>query len=97
MSVVSVNVTETIKGEAAPTVDVEVEGGTIGTLTLQVSDQLTFTPGERAMFFMRRNKRGKFGPHLRGHGLLKLDPASRVPGTSLTLDEIRREVAGRAR
>ena len=54
VSVVRVNVTETMKGESSPTVDVDVEGGTIGTLTLRVSDQLTFTPGERAMFFVRR-------------------------------------------
>jgi hypothetical protein len=43
VSVVRVNVTETMKGESSPTVDVEVEGGTIGTLTLRVSDQLTLT------------------------------------------------------
>ena len=92
VSVVRVNVTETMKGESSPTVDVEVEGGTIGTLTLRVSDQLTFTPGERALFFVRRNRRGRFVPHLRGQGLIKLDAAGRVPGTSLTLDEIRREV-----
>ena len=97
VSVVRVNVTETMKGESSPTVDVEVEGGTIGTLTLRVSDQLTFTPGERAMFFVRRNRRGRFVPHLRGQGLIKLDAAGGVPGTSLTLDEIRREVTGRAR
>ena len=68
VSVVRVNVTETMKGESSPTIDVEVEGGTIGTLTLRVSDQLTFTPGERAMFFVRRNRRGRFVPHLRGPG-----------------------------
>jgi hypothetical protein len=98
VSVVRVSVSETLKGEAAPFVDVEVEGGTIGTLTLHVSDQLSFAPGERATFFVRRNRRGKFVPHLRGQGLLKLDTANRVPGSSLTLDRIRREVAaGRGR
>jgi hypothetical protein len=98
VSVVHVSVSETLKGEATPIVDVEVEGGTIGTLTLHVSDQMTFVSGERATFFVRRNRRGKFVPHLRGQGLLKLDPANRVPGSSLTLDRIRREVAaGRGR
>ncbi len=97
VSVVRVNVTEIMKGEATSTIDVEVEGGTIGSLTLRVSDQLTFTPGERAMFFVRRNRRGRFVPHLRGQGLIQIDAAGRVPGTSLTLDEIRREVTGRAR
>jgi molybdopterin-binding protein len=97
VSVVRVSVTEIMKGESSPTVDVEVEGGTIGTLTLRVSDQLTFTPGERAIFFVRRDRRGRFVPHLRGQGTIKLDAAGRVPGTSLTLGEIRREVTGRAR
>jgi hypothetical protein len=97
VSVVRVNVTETLKGEATPTVDVDVEGGTIGNLTLRVSDQLTITPGERATFFMRRNTAGRFVPHLRGQGLIKLDRSNRVPGTSLTLEEIRREVTGRGR
>jgi hypothetical protein len=32
-------------------------------------------------------------PHLRGQGLLKLDRSGRVPGSSLTLQEIRRTVA----
>jgi molybdopterin-binding protein len=97
VSVVKVSVTETLKGEATSTVDVDVEGGTIGNLTLRVSDQLTFTPGERATFFIRRNARGRFITHLRGQGAIKLDVSNRVPGTSLTLDEIRREVTGRGR
>ncbi len=98
VSVVRVSVSETLKGDAVPAIEVEVEGGTIGTLTLHVSDQQSFTAGERAAFFLRRNARGRFVPHLRGQGLLKLDRANRVPGSSLTLDRIRREVAaGRAR
>jgi hypothetical protein len=93
VSVVRVVVNETLKGEALPTLDVEVEGGTIGDLTLHVSDQTSFAPGERAVFYLRRNARRILVPHLRGQGLLKLDAANRVPGSSLTLDEIRREVA----
>jgi hypothetical protein len=98
VSTVHVAVTETLKGDATPTVDVDVEGGTIGSLTLHVSDQLTFAAGERATFFLTRTARGRFVPHLRGQGLLKLDGSNRVPGSSLTLEQIRREVAaGRAR
>ena len=98
VSVLTVTISETLKGVATPTVDVDVEGGTIGTLTLHVSDQLAFSPGDRATFFVRRNTRGRFVPHLRGQGTLKLDAANRVPGTSLTLARIRREVAaGRGR
>jgi len=93
VSVVRVAVDETLKGFSQATVDVEVEGGTIGTLTLHVSDQQSFVPGERAVFYLARSRRGTLVPHLRGQGTLKLDQASRVPNSSVTLDEIRRTVA----
>jgi len=93
VSVVRLAVDETLKGEAQPAVDVEIEGGTIGNLTLHVSDQASLAPGERVVFYLRRNQGGTFIPHLRGQGLLKLDRADRVPNSSLTLDEIRRAVA----
>lgn len=93
VSVVRVVVNETLKGQVTPTVDVEIEGGTIGDLTLHVSDQTQLSTGERAVFYLRRNPRGSFVPHLRGQGVLKLDASNRVPGSSLTLEDIRREVA----
>jgi hypothetical protein len=58
-----------------------------------VSDLATLVPGERAVFYLRRNNRGALVPHLRGQGLLKLDASNRVPGSGLTLDEIRRTIA----
>jgi hypothetical protein len=97
VSVVHVSVNETLKGQSQPTLDVEVEGGTIGDITLHVSDQAAFVPGERAVFYVKRNARGSFVPHLRGQGLLKLDRSDRVPGSSLTLETIRREVAAGVR
>jgi hypothetical protein len=94
VSSVHVAVEETLKGEAQSALDIEVEGGTIGTLTLRVSDEQSFAPGERAVFFLKRSARGNLVPHLRGQGLLKLDDrTNRVRGSSLTLDEIRRTVA----
>jgi hypothetical protein len=93
VSVVRVVVTETLKGQTPASLDVEVEGGTIGDVTLHVSDQTSFAAGERAVFYLTRAARGRFVPHLRGLGLLKLDASDRVPGSSLTLAEIRREVA----
>lgn len=93
VSVMRVTVSETLKGQPQTAVDLEIEGGTIGDVTLNVSDQASLVPGERAVFFMRRNVRGSFGPHLRGQGVLKLDRTDRVPGSSLTLETIRREVA----
>jgi hypothetical protein len=86
-------VTETLKGEPQSTMDVEIEGGTIGDLTLNVSDQASFVRGERAVFYLRRSARGSFVPHLRGQGVLKLDRSDRVSGSALTLQAIRREVA----
>jgi hypothetical protein len=93
VSTLQVVVDETLKGPAASTVDVEVEGGTIGDLTLRVSDQEPVAAGERAVFYLRRSPRGTLVPHLRGLGLIKLDAGGRVAGSSLTLDEIRRQVA----
>jgi hypothetical protein len=98
VSTLHVAISETLKGVSTPDVDVEVEGGTIGELTLHVSDQVQFAPGDRATFFLKRNARGRFVPHLRGQGVLKLDSSNRVPGSSITLEQIRRAVAaGRAR
>jgi hypothetical protein len=93
ISTVRVTVSETLKGPSQPAVDLDVEGGTIGGLTLNVSDQEPVAPGDRAVFYLTRNARGRFVPHLRGQGLLKLDRSNRVPGSTLTLDMIRRETA----
>ena len=93
VSVVRVVVNETLKGQALTTLDVEVEGGTIGDVTLHVSDETSFSPGERAVFYLKRTARGTFVPHLRGDGLLKLDASNRVAGSTVTLGDIRREAA----
>lgn len=96
VSVVRVTVDETLKGQPQQTLDVEVEGGTIGDLTLRVSDLATFTQGERAVFYLTRSPRGALVPYMRGQGLLKLDRSERVAGSSVTLDQIRRAVASEA-
>jgi hypothetical protein len=93
VSVVRVAIEETLKGPTTTVLDVEIEGGRIGDLTLHVSDQAPFVPGERAVLYLRRTPRGTFAPHLRGQSLLKVDAANRVQGSSLTLDDIRRELA----
>jgi hypothetical protein len=97
VSVVRVTVEETLKGASQPSVDVEVEGGTIGNLTLRVSDLETFAPGDRAVFYLTRNSHRAFVPHLRGLGLQKIDRTGRVTG-GFSLDQVRRDVrAGAAR
>jgi hypothetical protein len=70
----------------------EVEGGTIGDLTLDVSDLPTLQRGERAVVFLRRNSRGAIVPHGRGQGILKLDASDRIQGTQLTLSVVRQAV-----
>ena len=98
VSILHVRVNETLKGSSATAVDVEVEGGTIGSLTLRVSDLDTFTRGDRAVFYLERNRRGGLVPHRRGLGVQKLDATNRVRGSSVTLDQVRRDVrAGASR
>jgi hypothetical protein len=92
VSVLHVVVEETLKGASQPAIDVEVEGGTIGTLTLRVSDVDTFARGDRAVFYLQHDRRGRLIPHRRGLGLQKLDSTSHVSGTTTTLDQIRRDV-----
>ena len=88
-------VDEALKGAPAAFVDLDVEGGTVGTLTLEVSDLPSLREGDRAVFFLKRSANtGAFLPHLRGQGILRLDNRDRVPGSSLTLEAIRQ--AGRA-
>ena len=92
VSIVRVAIEETLKGPTASTIDVEIEGGTIGGLTLHVSDQVPFGPGERGVLYLRRTPRGTFVPHLRGQSLLKVDASNRVEGSALTVADIRREL-----
>lgn len=95
VSKVTLRVDETLKGVAEPSLEVSVEGGSIGDLTLDVSDMPTVKRGERAAFFLDRTESGSFVPHDRGLGIMKLDIANRVESSGLTLDDIRWAVRGR--
>jgi len=91
-----VEVDQNLKGNA-PTafVDVDVEGGTVGELTLKVSDLPSVERGDRGVFFLKRRGSSEVHvPHLRGLGILKLNANDVVLGSSLTLDEIRTLVRG---
>jgi hypothetical protein len=92
VSVARVAVDETLKGPVQDSVDVEIEGGTIGGLTLHVSDLEPVANGDRAVFYLTRNDRGGYVPHLRGQGFLKLDRSDRVKGTNVGLADIRRAI-----
>ena len=87
-----VDVDETLKGAHASALTMTVEGGTVGELTLRVSDMPTVKKGDRGVFFLDPTTDGRHVPHDRGRGLLKLDGNNRVQGSTLTLDEVKRQV-----
>jgi hypothetical protein len=86
-------VLETLKGGPESTVEVAVEGGTVGDLTLKVSDLPSLHAGERAVFFLE-DANGRKRPHERGRGIMKLDDADRVQGSNLSLDDVKSQVRG---
>ena len=86
-------VLETLKGAPEAVTSVTVEGGTVGDLTLRVSDLPQVKEGDRAVFFLDANGNGHV-PHGRGHGILKLDDDDRVEGQDLTLAQVKDAVRG---
>ena len=90
VSTLVVEVLETLKGPEVPQIQVDVEGGTVGELTLKVSDLPAFERGERAVFFLEGEE--PFQPHGRGRGLLKLTSDDLVEGNNATLDDVRGEI-----
>jgi hypothetical protein len=94
VSDVALQVEETLKGTPASLMWLEVEGGTIDGLTLAVSSQTPMKVGERAVFFLDETSSGLHLPHLKGMGILKIDGNDRIQGTSLRLEEVRRQVLG---
>ena len=94
VSRVELEVGETLKGEGDQTVWMDVEGGTLDGLTLQVSHLPALAHGERAVFFLApASSRGVHRPYDDGDGILSLDENDVVRGTTWRLDDIR----GRAR
>jgi len=91
-----IEVDQNLKGNGSTAfVDVDVEGGTVGTLTLKVSDLPSVERGDRAVFFLKRRASSDIHvPHLRGLGILKLTADDVVQGSSLTLEQIRTMVRG---
>jgi hypothetical protein len=87
-------VLETLKGAPQTVTTVTVEGGTVGDLTLKVSDMQELKEGDRAVFFLDADGSGNV-PHGRGRGILKLDDDDRVQGSStLTLESVKSAVRG---
>ena len=90
----AVAVEETLKGSPVGVVHVTFEGGTVGDLTLKVSDMPSPRPGDRAVLFLDANELG-YVPHGRGADVyLPLDGRGRARGTTMNLGQIRRAVRG---
>ena len=86
-------VIETLKGNPQAVTTVTVEGGTVGDLTLKVSDMQELNEGDRAVFFLDADGNGNV-PHGRGRGILKLDDDDHVKGSNLTLEQVKDAVHG---
>ena len=97
MSQLSVRVTEHLKGNTPGVVMLEVDGGTVNGVTMKTSDLPVLQPGDNVVFFLDLGPSGEYTPHLRGQGLLRLDNSGTVERSSLSLDEVRRQVRGAGR
>ena len=86
-------VLETLKGAPETVTTVTVEGGTVGDLTLKVSDMQELKEGDRAVFFLDADGNGNV-PHGRGRGILQLDDDDMVKGSRLTLAQVKDAVRG---
>ena len=93
VSTVQLRVEEALKGKSEPAVSMDLLGGTVDGITLEVSSLPKLTRGERGVFFLEADSEGRLVPHKRGHGILKLDQENKVRGTSLDLNQIREMAA----
>jgi hypothetical protein len=71
---------------------VTLEGGTVGDLTLKVSDMPTLEKGKRAVLFLNSAPGGGYVPHGRGSGVVEVDATDRGVEEDLTVDNIRTAV-----
>ena len=92
---VLLNVDETFKGAAAEQLWLEIEGGTVDGVTLEVSSVPLMHAGERAVFFLDAAEGNLHRPFLKGQGILKLDKDELVRGSTLHLNQIRSLSLGR--
>ena len=92
LSHVTFRVDETMKGKHDETLTMTIEGGTVGDLTLEVSDMPRMERGERAVLFVEDSRKGGYVPHRRGAGVMKVDESDNVADSDLTLQDIRAAV-----
>lgn len=70
LSTVRVDVREQLRGDGPDSVEFELEGGTLGETTLNVSDMPRLSVGDQGVFALRRHRtRARWVPNLRGNGV----------------------------
>jgi hypothetical protein len=92
VSDVALQVEETLKGKPAATNFVTLEGGSVGDITLDVSDMPSMEKNDRAVLFLKHTPAGSHVPWGRGKGVLKLDETNHVEGSNVTLDDVKNAV-----
>jgi hypothetical protein len=92
VSQVWLRVEETLKGTAQGLVSMDLEGGTVGDLTLSVSDLPKLKKGDRGVFLLDTTTSGTHRPHGRGDGILQLDASDHVAGSNLRLADVKASV-----
>lgn len=93
---VTLTVEEALKGQALKSLTLDMDGGTLDGVKLEVSSLPVLEAGDRAVFFLERGKGGAFRPHLKGQGIVKLRPDGTIKNSSLTLNDIRQMAAAQA-
>ena len=86
---VVLEVSETLKGAAAPTVTMTIEGGEVGDLKLEVSHMPSVRRGDRGLYFLGRLPRGEWVPYGGELGVLKILAADRLQNSEVTLPQAR--------
>jgi len=75
LSTVLVRVRESLRGERSGALSFVLEGGTVGAVTLRVSDLPALAPGDHGLFALRADRAGRLVPNRRGLGVLLLREA----------------------
>ena len=84
---------DSLKGNVGQTLTVDVEGGTLGELRLEVSDMPQLQPGDRGLFMVNGTGQGPDQLHLRGQGHFDLEGDLLEDTSGLTVGQVRSQLA----
>jgi hypothetical protein len=97
VSGVALDVIETLKGRPDRTRSLQLEGGTVDGITLEVSDEPQVQSGERALFFLTSRAANLDRPAGGDDAVLPLDEQDTVRDRGISLEDVRRRVRGLGR